>query len=326
MPTDTLAPRPSRRLGLAEMFGLTPLSERLPQLAMVFRGDPYTPPSRFDRTSLRALMPGLSLRTWAGQRRPDRLIPLYNLFNHTPTPVEDGWSVRVTQVRDFRGGTQTYDSHNGTDFAIPVGTVVTAAAPGVVLRVSNEFHRGGLKVLIDHGHGVVTTSNHLGRALVRPGDRVARGQPVALSGASGVDMVAAFPWNTPHVHYNTWLNGEPVDPFAVVGATPAEAALWRDGNAPRTWTGPPDADFPDSDWDPDGVDAAIAACRDPALRATLSAHPELAVRATAVMFHRNYFPTRFTARPPLYRSVHPRAPLLTLPFSAADFDGVAPLT
>jgi murein DD-endopeptidase MepM/ murein hydrolase activator NlpD len=28
------------------------------------------------------------------------------------------------------------------------------------------MNRGGLKVFIDHGRGVVTTSNHLGRALV----------------------------------------------------------------------------------------------------------------------------------------------------------------
>ncbi len=78
---------------------------------------------------------------------------MYNLFNRTPTPLEDGWSVRKTQVTDFRGGTLTYDSHNGTDFAVPVGTVVVAPAPGKVLRISSEFNRGGLKVFLDHGRG-----------------------------------------------------------------------------------------------------------------------------------------------------------------------------
>jgi hypothetical protein len=52
-------------------------------------------------------------------------------------------------VRDFRGGTLTYDSHNGTDFAVPPGTIVVAAAPGRVLRASSEFNRGGLKVFVD---------------------------------------------------------------------------------------------------------------------------------------------------------------------------------
>jgi murein DD-endopeptidase len=160
------------------------------------------------------------LRTWLGRRRADRRVPIYNLFNRTPTPIADGWSVRKTQVRDFRGGTLTYDSHNGTDFAVPPGTIVVAAAPGRVLRVSSEFNRGGLKVFVDHGRGLVTTSNHLGRALVRDGDLVRRGQPIALSGASGIDMFLMFPWNVPHVHFNVWLNGEPVDPFAGWAVSP----------------------------------------------------------------------------------------------------------
>ena len=93
--------------------------------------------------------------------------------------------MRVTQVRDFRGGTLTYDSHNGTDFAVPVGTEVLAAAPGRVFRVSNEFHRGGLKVFIDHGAGLITTSNHLARSLVRPGD-------VVRVGLKGQETPAGF--------------------------------------------------------------------------------------------------------------------------------------
>ena len=80
----------------------------------------------------------------------------------------------------------TYDIHNGTDFATPVGTRVVAGAPGVVRRVSSEFHRGGLKVFIDHGGGLVTGANHLSRALVRVGERVSRGQLVAL--LVGVDQ------------------------------------------------------------------------------------------------------------------------------------------
>lgn len=58
--------------------------------------------------------------------------------------------------------------------------------PGVVLRVASELLRDGLKVFIEHGRGVVTTSDHLGRSLVSQGQRVRRGEPVALSGSSGV--------------------------------------------------------------------------------------------------------------------------------------------
>lgn len=315
-----------RELGLLEMFGLSPPARRVREVAMMLRGDELTPKTRFGVSSLRILRPKLALQTWFGVRRPDRRVPMYNLFNHTQTPVEEGWSVRVTQVRDFRGGQQTYDSHNGTDFAVPVGIEVVAAAPGVVMRVSNEFHRGGIKVVIDHGRGLITTSNHLGRALVGEGDIVGRGDPVALTGASGVDLVAAFPWNVPHVHYNVWLDGEPVDPFA----RPGDASIWLQHNDPR----PPivaddERDLAEteesleSQWDPDAVDEAIGGCLDADLQRRLGAITSLEKRAVDTMFHLNYFPTRFSVRPMLYASKHEREPRLSLPFSADDFIGIA---
>lgn len=308
-------PRPS----LAETFGLSPAATRAREALLALRGDPYTPPSRFDRSSLRILRPGLSLRTWLRRTRPDRRIPIYNYFNHTQTPIEDGWSVRVTQVRDYRGGRHTYDSHNGTDFVVPVGTVVVAPAPGRVIRVSSEFNRGGLKVVLNHGDGLITMCVHLSRALVGIDSIVRRGEPIALSGASGIDMVAAFPWTAPHVHFNVWLDGEPVDPFAV----PGEIALWNDGNDPRPAAESPGEPIPDeSDWDESAVARAIAACRDPALAGRLSeAHP-LARRAADTIFHMNYYPTRFTERPRLFSQAHPRRPRLDLPFRPEDFDGI----
>lgn len=315
------------RLSPLEVFGLRPLGKALRETALAVRGDGSTPPSRFDRSSLALLDPRLSLPLWLGRRRPDRRVELYNLFNRRPTPVEEGWSVRVTQVEDFLGGGATYDSHNGTDFAVPVGTVVVAAAPGVVLRVSSEMNRGGLKVFIDHGFGLVTTSNHLGRALVSPGERVARGQPVALSGASGIDCLAFFPWSCPHVHYNVWLNGVPVDPFAAASA-PGEISLFRGPTGLPVPASPGerpelDADFAPTAWDADAVDAAVAACRHAGARAEIDAQPDSGQRAMAALFQLNYYPTRFGSRPNLYGRTFPRAPRLDLPFRAEDFDGVS---
>lgn len=303
-----------------ETFGLDPLPLRAREAWLAVRGDAAVPPSRFDVSSLRVLQPSLSLRTWLGARRADRRIPVYNLFNRTPTPPEAGWSVRKTQVRDFRGGTLTYDSHNGTDFVIPVGTVVVAPAPGKVLRVSSEFNRGGLKVFLDHGGGLCTTSNHLARALVRPGDLVRRGDPIALSGYSGLDALVVFPWSVPHVHFNVWLDGEYVDPFAA----PGEVALWLHGNDPRPDDGGRGAEpFEPTAWDEAAVDAGIEACVDPRVRAELQGRPELDRRAMDLLFHRNYYPTRFRARPPLHPGPSPRAPRLTLPFRRDDFVGLA---
>jgi murein DD-endopeptidase len=246
-------------------------------------------------------------------------VPIYNLFSHVQPPPEEGWSVRVTSARDFLGTQLTYDSHNGTDFAVPIGTVVVAAAPGVVRRVSSEFNRGGLKVFIDHGEGLVTTSNHLARALVKVGDRVRRGDPIALSGYSGLDGLVTFPWGAPHVHFNVWLDGTPVDPFARPGETP----LWRNGNWPVPHTGHPiDEGFEGTDWDDDAIDHALRHCLHEASRHDVASAPDRDTRAMSLLFHMNYYPTRFRERPRLYRTTHARTPRLDLPFRATDFDGV----
>ena len=309
----------SQRIGVRETFGLSPLSLRAREAWLSLRGDGSVPPTRFDATSLRIFKPALSVETWLGRRRSDRRIPIYNLFNHTPTPLEDGWSVRKTQVADFRGGTLTYDSHNGTDFVVPVGTVVVAPAPGKVLRVSSEFNRGGLKVFLDHGRGLCTTSNHLARALVSEGDVVRRGDPIALSGYSGIDGLLLFPWSAPHVHFNVWLNGEYVDPFAPVG----EAPIWREGNDPRPHGGGPSTEpFEPTAWEAGAVDRALASCIDPAVRAEIDVELEPDRRAMSVLFQRNYYPTRFGVRLPLSVEAYPREARLSLPFRAEEFAGV----
>jgi murein DD-endopeptidase len=317
-------------LSLREVFGLSPLPVRLREAVTAVRGAPGVPGSRFGLSSLRIFKPALSVRTWLGRTRADRRVPISNLFNRTPTPLSEGWSVRKTQVRDFRGGTLTYDSHNGTDFAVPVGTIVTAAAPGKVLRLSSEYNRGGLKLFLDHGDGLATTSNHLARALVSVGDVVRRGQPIALSGYSGIDALVAFPWSVPHVHFNVWLDGEYVDPFADPRAH-GEVSLWLDGATPlpRAERGEhdgPDEPYVPTRWDEAGLARAIEACTDPAIRAELASEPALDRRAMNLLFERNYYPTRFSARPAVVAEPHARTARmarLTLPFQPSDFVGIA---
>jgi murein DD-endopeptidase MepM/ murein hydrolase activator NlpD len=308
-----------QRLSLVETFGLAPVGERLRETLLAVRGDGLTPPSKFGVSSLGIFQPLLAARLWLGLEPPDRRVAIYNYFNRTPTPESEGWSVRKTQPCDFRGGTRTYDSHNGTDFAVSPGTVVVAAAPARVVRVSSEFNRGGLKVMLDHGHGVMTVSVHLGRALVRVGDVVARGAPVALSGASGLDFLVSLGLSAPHVHYNVWLDGLPIDPFAQDG----EASLWRPHNDPAPHVGPPDTTVPASRFDPDHVAEGLAACRDPLLARLIAGLPDLAARAADLIFHMNYYPTRFTRRVSPYAEEHPRRGLLDLPLRAEEFVGIA---
>jgi len=306
------------RPSLFEILGMSPWRQRLREARFALRGDSYTPPSRFDLTSLRILAPALSLQLWLGHRPHGRRVPLYNLFNHRPTPVSAGWSVRKTQVCDFRGGTLTYDSHNGTDFATPPGTVVVAPAAGRVAVVVSEFHRGGLKIMLDHGDGLCTTAGHLARSLVEVGATVARGQPIALSGASGLNFVGSLLADPPHLHFNVWLDGVPVDPFARAG----ETALWLTGNEPVPNDELFDDEVPDAGFDPARVADWIAACLDPDISERLDAIADPWLQACETMFAANYYPTRFARRVNPYATVHARQPVLDLPFSAADYDGV----
>lgn len=315
------------RVGLVEALGLRPFGRTLAEARLAVRGDASTPKTRFDLTSLRQLQPRYAVRLWLGRKPEGRLVPITNLFNYRQPPPELGWSVRVTDVLDFRGGKNTYDSHNGTDFSIPPGTAVVAAAPGRVLRVSSEFHRGGRKVFLDHGRGLVTTYNHLARPLVVPGQRVRRGERIAVSGYSGIDAVVGFPWVPPHVHFNCWLNGRYVDPFTPNDRD--EPSIWRRANDPVPARGGELADeaCEPSDWDEAAVGAAVEACRHDEARAEIVGAPTLEQRAGAAMMQLNYFPTRFDRARlgpafSLYRAAHPREPRLDLPFSQVDYDGV----
>jgi murein DD-endopeptidase MepM/ murein hydrolase activator NlpD len=307
-------------ISILETFGLRPIGDAVAAARRIIAGDPYIPKTRLGLSSVRIFKPQISFATWLGRTRADRLVPIYNFVNRVPQPKDEGYSVRVTTARDFRGGRWTYDGHLGTDFACPVGTTIVAGAPGWVVRVANELDRGGLKVCVDHGDGLFTTHNHLSRALVAVGDRVARGQPLGLSGASGLEFVFFFPWISPHLHYNVWLDGEVCDPFA----RPDETSLWRRRNEPVPHDGTTvrdDASLAPTPWDRDAVDAAIETCRDPALRDYTRSLPTVAQRAAEVMVHWMYRPTLFTAAPKLCRERFGPRPRLDLPFRRDDFVG-----
>jgi len=318
---DTKSLKKRTRIGIQDTFGLRPLNTKLKQLFMIFRGDPDVPPTKFGISSTKIFKPSISWPTWLNIRRKDKRIPIYNFFNHTPTPLEEGWSVKVTQVKDFRGGRLTYDSHNGTDFAIPVGTQVVTSAPGQILLISDDFNRGGLKIFIDHGQGIITTYNHLGRALVKVGDIVERGQTIALSGASGADAFLCFPWVAPHVHFNVWLNGQYIDPFALQDSE--QISLWRAGAHPLPHDATEDSeDYKPTDWDTESIQQGIEACKNADIRQKLLAIQDTGQQAMFLLMQQNYYPTRFASRPSLYKEAFSRIPLLDLPFRAEDFIGV----
>ncbi|WP_372627107.1 peptidoglycan DD-metalloendopeptidase family protein [Arsukibacterium sp.] len=96
--------------------------------------------------------------------------------------------------------------HNGTDFAIPAGSEVLAAAEGKVIRVESHPYAGRYVEIQHHGQ-YKSRYLHLSKALVRPGQQVLRGQRIALSGATGRVTGA-------HLHYELHINNRPVDPMS----------------------------------------------------------------------------------------------------------------
>ncbi len=312
--------RSGRLRFVGEVWGLSPLPLRLRQAKVALAGEEDVPPAKWGLSSLSQYRPRIGPRLWAGRFVVPRTALVTNLFNHTQTPIAEGWSVRKTQVRDFRGGRLTYDSHNGTDFSVPVGSTIVAAAPGKVVRLTSEFNRGGLKLYLDHGGGLMTCTAHLARPLVQVGDVVGRGQPVARSGYSGLDGVITFPWGTPHIHFNVWLHGRPVDPFP----HDDQPSMWRAGRVPAPVPREePPADFELSAFDADAVEEGIAACITPSARERIRAHEPLWARGTALVHEMNYYPTRFERFVPPYASVAPRGPVLDLPVSHEEVDGLA---
>lgn len=301
-----------------ETIGLHPFSLRMQQAKIALRGEEDVPASQYDLSSLKQLKPGIAIPLWLGKQKVKRKVIITNCFNHLQTPIEQGWSVKITQVEDFRKRKLTYDSHNGTDFAIPIGTTLLATAPGKVVLIKSDFNRGGLKVFIDHGQGLMTCCAHLARALVKEGEVVQRSQPIAITGYSGLDSLVTFPFGTPHVHFNTWLNGEPIDPFPYGQA----ASLWRAGDLPTPGTNNSDTAFSESFYDEAQVDRAIVACLTSSSRRRLAAIQDLNTRAAHTIAEMNYYPTRFPERINVYRASHPRQGVLDLPFDKCFFDGV----
>ena len=101
---------------------------------------------------------------------------------------------------------RTLRSHQGVDYVIPEGTRVFATADGVVSDLKGRNSTSGTTVVIDHGNGYSTSYSHLLSAKVEKGQRVQRGDIIALSGDSGLSLA-------PHLHYEVKYNGMRVDPI-----------------------------------------------------------------------------------------------------------------
>ncbi|MDX2040155.1 MAG: M23 family metallopeptidase [Acidobacteriota bacterium] len=108
-----------------------------------------------------------SNRLWNG----DFVAPVNNI-------VTEPFGVR----RVFNGKLQS--THQGLDFRAALGTPVNAMNSGEVILAREMFFEGGT-VVVDHGQGLLTMYLHLSEIKTKEGNRVGKGQEIALSGATG---------------------------------------------------------------------------------------------------------------------------------------------
>ena len=100
--------------------------------------------------------------------------------------------------------------HEGLDFSANAGAPIFAAAGGIVSAAETMPDYGKI-VIVSHGSGLETRYAHTSKLLVKVGDRVEKGQVVALVGNTGRST-------GPHLHYEIRLNGNALDPRKYLNA------------------------------------------------------------------------------------------------------------
>lgn len=95
--------------------------------------------------------------------------------------------------------------HEGIDIGAARGTSIKAAASGRVV-LAERTSGYGLAAKIDHGRGIITLYGHSSKLLVKVGQTVKKGEVIAKVGSSGRST-------GPHLHFEVWLYGTPVDPL-----------------------------------------------------------------------------------------------------------------
>ena len=127
-----------------------------------------------------------------------------NLLASTPSiwPAK-GW---ISSTFSYRTSpfTGRREFHKGIDIANREGSPIFAPANGVVTYAKKKRLIGNM-LIIDHGYGITTKYGHISKFLKNSGDKVKRGEKIALIGNTGRST-------GPHLHYEVHIKGVPVNP------------------------------------------------------------------------------------------------------------------
>ena len=108
---------------------------------------------------------------------------------------------KVISAYGTRGG------HSGADIKTCANDTIRAAFDGVV-RMSKPYYAYGNVIVVRHYNGLETVYSHNSKNLVKPGDYVKAGQPIALTGRTGRAT-------TEHLHFEVRVNGQHFNPNLV---------------------------------------------------------------------------------------------------------------
>lgn len=215
------------RLGLmdANLIRLNALGKRLVEMANINsrefdfdRDPPLGGPE--DNAAQMAAMPGLTAMIDRLSEQIDERSAQFNALANVllgrqlsaeirpaGRPVDDGYISSGFGVRmdPFTG---EEGSHKGVDFAAPAGSTVHAVAAGIVTWAGPREGYGNL-VEINDGDGYSTRYAHNEAILVKVGDEVQRGEPIARVGSTGRST-------GPHVHFEVLHGGVQINPMRFV--------------------------------------------------------------------------------------------------------------
>ncbi len=131
-----------------------------------------------------------------------------DILDHTPSimPTRGYFSSGYGYRSDPFTGLQEF--HPGLDISNHHGTAIYATAEGKVVSVRTNGGLGKM-ISIDHGNGIKTRYGHLSAYKVKVGQRVKRGEIIALMGDTG--NVTG-----PHLHYEVIKSGKHVNPYRYI--------------------------------------------------------------------------------------------------------------
>jgi len=163
------------------------------------------------RIGEKLVVPGGVMPAPTPVQRTSYTAPVSTIFSSNPpsgSPTDSGtrllWPTsgyRITQYYHW--------SHHGLDIAGRLGVDKIYAAEGGVVTRAGWFSGYGNCVDINHGNGMVTRYGHASKLYVNVGDRVVRGQTIALIGSTG--------WSTgPHLHFEVMINGVKYNPLSYI--------------------------------------------------------------------------------------------------------------